>query len=134
MDLLKRRRALIGGKQDKPWPTVGEWLDGKAVIYSGVINDYPDFILTPYFEITGGHKIRFWVGISSGHDPDACLRYDYKFRRLDYHTQGSAARTIETTLTTKYIRLSLYKPKINEVFVLDVTDNKYILLGRKIKL
>lgn len=134
MDLLMRRRALIGSKHDKPWPSVGEWHDGKGLTAFDVVNNYPDFIVTPYFEVTGGHEIRFWVGIDSGYDPTGCLQYNTKFNRIDYHSQSSEPRTINTTLQTKYIRLSLYKPKISEVFVLDVTDNKYILLGKNIKL
>ena len=119
------------------WPHIGTWQDGYKLGTNGnsIVED-SGWILTPYYNVTPGHKITFWNGsLNSMALDEMPLEFTSVSQRNDYWNMSMRPRTITLMNSTKksyYVIMAILKSQINYAYIKDATTGEYLFKGANI--
>lgn len=117
------------------WPHIGTWQDGYKLGSGGssIVAD-SSYILTPYYEVTPSHSIKFWNGLRG---TVALVEMPQTFsnvsQRNDYWNMTSnTSRTITLKSSSYYVMMAILKSALGNAFIQDNTTGSYIFKGSNV--
>ena len=119
------------------WPHIGTWQDGYKLGSGGnSIAADSSWILTPYYNVTPGHKIAFWNGaLNSVALNEMPQNFTDISQRNDYWSASMKPRVITLMNSAKksyYVIMAIKKSEIDNSYIRDDTTGEYIFKGANI--
>ncbi len=90
-----------------------------------------EFTLSRYFEIIGGHTLRVRLGPRS--DYVYINEYNKDHQILKGHHRNAPPTNIQLGSDTMYIRFAPHTVNLDNCYVYDLTDKKWIWRGKNVK-
>lgn len=131
--LLNRRRYYMVGGEPEPTDTEDFIFDKRIHTYDSLTgaNQHSD-VVTRYFEVTGGHEMKWNAATRSSYVKLNELGNDKSFI---LQTQNKAfPYTFTLNANTAFVRFCTLQSLLDVAYLYDVTDSKWIWKGKDAKL